>query len=139
MNATTLPTRENMVNSLLWEDRSRDLPPIGRADQLMWYTRKLQPGEPDLPSIILVEGKPQQYTDEELTKIYRFSIETMIKFDQYWKQRKGLGAHLLIFRKTADGRWRAKEMEWEVGVNPFNTLEEAIQFMERIRDKRYPD
>ena len=76
-------------------------------------------------SVVAVSWPPEKYTDEEIQKLYKFSVAETERYDKRVKTR--VGANLIVFDKYEDGQWLRKRLTWEIGEMTSETLNEAIE------------
>lgn len=81
------------------------------------------------PSIVVVTGKPEDYTDEEIEKLFKFAKQ---KTAEWITNASGRPPIMIVIGKVSPrstGSWVRKRVTW-TGGNFFSpTLDEAIQRM----------
>ena len=122
-------TREEKVTKLLWNSGGNGFGICSFANSILWAMDRPGPDKPDFPSIVAVGGSPEDYTDEEIDKLFAFSEFATARYDRFFGIRRG--ANLILFRKPTDsgGPWLRKRMSWEMGPMYSPTLDDAIAFM----------
>lgn len=131
-------TREAMIAKLMWnaEDAGFGFGICSVGASMAWAMDAPGPNKPDLPSIVLIGGPPDKYTDDELAKLVAFSEQATADYDSRFRYRRG--ANLLCINKSGDGRWLRKRMTWEIGPMYSITLDHAIAVLARKVGEPYP-
>lgn len=99
-------------------------------EEIQWDHEILCSGRstmPDIKSVVIVNGPPEKYTDEELGKIVNFSREKTARYDRIFPCRRE--ANLYILNKTEQGKWLRIQQSWRIGPFFSETLDEAIALL----------
>ncbi len=127
MSALQSLSRDEMIAKLMWSSGGSGYGICGIGAAFLWESQRPEPGQPDWPSIVTIQGPKEKYTDEELAELVAFSEEKTAEYDKIFRHR--MGANLIVMDKLPEGRWWRKRMSWEIGPMISETLPEAIAFM----------
>jgi hypothetical protein len=91
-------------------------------------------GRYDLKSVIVINGIIEEFTDEELEKLYHFSVEKTKENDEKYHDRVGTRRKIITKTIQADRPfiypWLAK-YEGSEAIYSAQTVEEAIEHFKR--------
>jgi hypothetical protein len=83
-----------MNEKVLWNDGGSGFGHGGLGAVFLWSMDRPSPDRPDFPSIVSVMGKPEDYTDEEMSKIVTFAEKVTERYDKNFRYRRG--ANLIV-------------------------------------------
>ena len=122
--------RNEMVKKILWlSDRSgASFGVTSFASMAIW-----DESEEELKSVVAITGPSNKYSDEEIQKLYKFSVERTKKHDKICRSR--IITDMIIFDKMSPDFWYRAKMDWNVGSLVSETLDDAIAFFTRKYDE----
>ncbi len=121
--------RKDLIAELMWNSGGTGFGICTVGNQLMWALDQPGPNKPDLPSIVAVSGKADEYTDDELRELVAFSRKQTARYDEMFGIRRG--ANLICVGKEPSGSWLRKRLSWECGPMYSKTLAEAVAIFDR--------
>lgn len=127
-------TRQEMIKDMVWltSDSGGSFGSCSFGAAFIWGDQMPSADNPDWKSIVFVKGPAEKYNDEEIGKLYQFSVEKTAEYDKLFTVR--MGANAIVMDKVAGEKiyWLRKRMSWECGPMYSETLEEAIaKFMKK--------
>jgi hypothetical protein len=132
-------TRQDYIDGLMWN---------GELNQFWWidqesnadttktiddgYLRHRKTGKYDCKSVVAINGIVDEFTDEELEKLYYFSQLKTKETDERYNDR--MGTRKIIITKTPQNNlefmkaWMAKFEATEF-ITPLDTLDEVLEYL----------
>ena len=123
--------RQEMIEELEWNSGGYGFGICEIANSMLWAMDRPGPDKPDLKSIVAVSGPPDRYTDDELEKLVALSRRVTARYDEMFRYRRGANLILIDKPKESNGKWLRKRLSWNRGPMYSNTLDEAIEIMEK--------
>ena len=123
--------REEMAAKVLWNTGGHGLGICSVAIGALWGMDTPSAERPDYPSMVAVNGNPEDYTDEERIKIVAFSERVTAHYDKMFNCRRGCNLIIIGKPTTPDGKWFRKRLTWQYGPMYSSSLDEALKVMER--------
>lgn len=127
MNISTM-NREELINELMWNGENN-------PSQLVYNDTWLSKDKTyidinykekrDLKSMVVINGNPQEFTDEELQELVSFSREMTEHYDKTIRSR--MQSSLVVIISKDDGYWSRKRISWENGLKWADTLKETLE------------
>ena len=126
-------TRDEMIKDMVWltPESGGGFGICSFGASFIWSEQRPTADKPDWKSIVFIKGPAEKYTDEEIKKLYQFSVEKTAEYDRLFNVR--MGANAVVMDKLEGERtyWLRKRMTWECGPMYSETLDDAIAvFME---------
>jgi hypothetical protein len=120
-------SRKELIEALFWTGGGNGFGICRVANMMMQSMMRPETPDEDWPFNVTVQGKPKDYTDDELRELLEFSREMTADYNRMFKWR--MGCNLIIVEKNMDNphrAWWRKRQTWTMGYMWSSTLEDAL-------------